>query len=162
LDRQIDRKQFRFVASGHGANWAVFGSFDKIRNNICAELSIAAVLLTLVTSLIGHWYLGGQLRKRIAYAEEDLARWQKEFNENAGKPTPWPSTKRIDNCAKVFRFAKMSLPIVGGVLFVIGFFTQPNAQKDESHSVSPTSPTPAALSSPSAISSIVGAQPTPR
>jgi hypothetical protein len=132
-----------------GANWAVFGSFDKVRHNRWAGLSIAAVLLTLVISLIGHWYLGEALRKRIAYAEKDLARWEREFHENADKSTPWPSTKRIDNWAWIFRLAKMSLPLIGGALFVIAFFTQ----KVESASGSSASPTPTPLSSPSATAS---------
>jgi hypothetical protein len=33
-----------------GANWAVFGSVDKVRNNIWAELSIAAVIFSLVSA----------------------------------------------------------------------------------------------------------------
>jgi len=159
---KLTESSFALSLAVIGANWAVFGSFDKVRNNIWAELSIAAVILTLVISLIGHWYLGGLLRKRIAYAEQDAARWQKEFNENAGKSTPWPSTPAIDNWANAFRFAKMSLPVLGGAFFVIAFFTQPKAQKDESHSGSSASPVPVALSSPSATTSTVRAQPSPR
>ena len=56
-----------------GANWAVFGSVSKLLSNIWAELSIATVILSLGISLIGYWYLGGQLRVRIAYAEQDAA-----------------------------------------------------------------------------------------
>jgi hypothetical protein len=132
-----------------GANWAVFGSFDKVRHNRWAERSLAAVLLTLVISLIGHWCLGEALRRRIAYAEKDLARWEGEFNENTGKSTPWPSTKTIDDWAWIFRLAKVLLPLLGGVCFVIAFFTQ----KVESPSGSSATPTPAALSSPSATAS---------
>lgn len=158
---KLTESSFALSLAVIGANWAVFGSFDKVLSNIWAGLSIAAVLLTLVISLIGHWYLGEQLRKRIAYAEEDAARWQKEFNENAGKSTPWPSTKTIDNWAWVFRLARMSLPMLGGALFVIAFFTQPQVQKDESHSGSSASPMPA-LTSPPATTSTVTAQPSPR
>jgi hypothetical protein len=111
---KLTESSFALSLAVIGANWAVFGSFDKVRNNIWAGLSIAAVLLTLVISLIGHWYLGEQLRKRIEHAEEDAARWQEEFNENADKSTPWPSTKWIDNWAWVFRLAKMSLQMLGG------------------------------------------------
>jgi hypothetical protein len=117
-----------------GANWAVFGSVDRLLNNIWAEMSIAAVILSLVIGLIGNWLLGGLLRKRIAYAEEDATRWQKEFTEDAGKSTPWPSTPMIDRLAAVFRFAKMSLPVIGGACFLIALFIQPTAQKGESHS----------------------------
>jgi hypothetical protein len=149
---KLTESSFALSLAVIGANWAVFGSFDKVRNNIWAGLSIAAVLLTLLISLFGHWLLGELLRRRIAYAEDNAARWQEEFNENASTSRPWPSTKTIDNWAWVFRFAKMSLPILGGAFFVVAFFTEPKGQKDESHSGSSPSPTPA-LSSPLATAS---------
>ncbi len=105
-----------------GANWAVFGSVDRLRSNIWAEMSIAAVILNLVISLIGNWWLGGLLRKRVEYAEQDATRWQKEFTENAGKSTPWPSTQTIDCLAIVFRFAKVFLPVIGGACFLVVLF----------------------------------------
>jgi hypothetical protein len=117
-----------------GANWAVFGSVDKILSNICAEISIAVVILSLAISLIGSGCLGMLLRKRVEYAEQNTKRWQKEFAEHAGKSTHWPSTKTIDHWAMAFRIAKISLPVIGGAFFVFALFTQPKAQKNESHS----------------------------
>ena len=131
-----------------GANWAAFGSIDKVLNNTCAEISIAAVILSLVFSLIGNWYLGGLLRKRIAYAEQDAARWHQEFTENAGKSTPWPSTEWIERLAAGFRFLRTFLPVIGGVFFLIAFFTQPKAQKHESQPGSVTTSTQRAQPSP--------------
>ena len=128
-----------------GANWAVFGSVNKVLSNIWAELSIAAVISNLVISLIGNGWLGRLLRQRIEYAEQDPTRWQREFNENAGKSTPWPSTQTIDCWSGIFRLAKIFLPVIGGAFFLIALFTQPKAQKDESHSGSSASPTPAAV-----------------
>jgi hypothetical protein len=51
--------------------------------------------------------------QRIEYTEEDQIRWQKEFNENVGKSTHWPSTKKIDYWAGAFRFATVfhTLPL---------------------------------------------------
>jgi hypothetical protein len=126
---KLTESSFALSLAVIGANWAVFGSVDRVLNNIWAELSIAAVILSLVISLIGHWFLGGQLRKRIAYAEQDTARWQKEFNENAGKSTPWPSTERIDRLAAQFRFLKTFLPVLGGSLFLIALFTIGRGQR---------------------------------
>jgi uncharacterized membrane protein YphA (DoxX/SURF4 family) len=158
---KLTESSFALSLAVIGANWAAFGSVDKVLNNIWAEVSIAAVILSLTISLIGHWYLGGQLRKRIAYAEQDAARWRKEFNENAGKSTAWPSTQTIDDWAKVLRFAKMFLPVLGGACFLIALFTQPKVQKDEAHFGSPASPTPALSSSP-ATTSTVRAQSSPQ
>jgi hypothetical protein len=132
-----------------GANWAAFGSVDKILNNICAELSIAAVILSLALNLIGNGLLGRLLRKRIEYAEQDPKRWEKEFKENTGKSTHWPSTQGIDGWAGFFRLAKISLPVLGGAFFLIAFFTQPSAQRDQSVSRLPASPRAAPLATPS-------------
>jgi hypothetical protein len=108
-----------------GANWAVFGSVDKILNNICAEISIAFVMLNLVISLIGNAWLGRLLRQRIDYAEHDRTRWEKEFVTKADKVTPWPYTQTINCWGAVFRIAKIFLPIIGGAFFLIALFTQP-------------------------------------
>ncbi len=125
---KLTESSFALSLAVIGANWAVFGSVDKIRNNIWAELSIAAVILSLGIGLIGHWLLGGQLRKRILYAEQNGARWQNEFDENLGKSTPWPSTERIDHSAALFRFLKTFLPVLGGALFLIALFTMGRGQ----------------------------------
>ena len=71
------------------------------------------VILSLGISLIGYWYLGGLLRARIAYAEQNAARWRDEFTENDGKATAWPSTERIDSLARRFRFLRTFLPVIG-------------------------------------------------
>jgi hypothetical protein len=94
---KVTESSFALSLAVIGANWAVFGSVDKILNNIWAELSITAVILSLVISLIGNGLLGRLLRQRIAYSEQDPTRWREEFNENASKSSPWPSTQKIDN-----------------------------------------------------------------
>jgi len=119
---KLTESSFALSLAVIGANWAAFGSVDRLLNNIWAETSMAAVILSLVISLIGNWWLGGLLRKRVAYAEEDAAQWQKEFTENAGKSTHWPSTPTIDCSAAVFRFAKIFLPLIGGACFLIALF----------------------------------------
>ena len=141
-----------------GANWAVFGSVDKILNNICAEISIAAVILNLVISLLGSGWLGLLLRRRIVYAEKDAPRWEKQFHENKGKSTYWPSTRTIDWSAFMLQAVKILLPVTGGIFFLVALFSQPKPQKDESHFGSLASPTPSTLSLPSATASIEGAQ----
>ena len=157
---KLTESSFALSLAVIGANWAVFGSADKVLNNICAEISIALVISSLVISLIANGWLGRLLRQRVDYAEGNMTRWQKEFNENAGQSTHWPSTKTIDNSAKFFRLAKIFLPVFGGAFFLIAFFTQPEAQKDESHSGSSPSSTPAVLSSPPGTASTVKAQPS--
>jgi len=145
-----------------GANWAVFGSVDKVLNNIFSEISIAAVISSLAFSLVGNGWLGWLLRKRVAYAEQNPPRWQREFDEDTGKSTPWPFTHAIERSAMVLPAAKIFLPVIGGAFFLIALFTQPKAEKDKSHSGSSVSRTPAVLSSPPATTPTVTAQPSPR
>jgi cell division septation protein DedD len=134
-----------------GANWAVFGSVNKILENSWAKWSMAAVILSLVLSLIASWLLGELVRGRIEYAEENPARWQKEFNASIGNSSPWPLTPRIHWLAWIFRMAKIFLPIAGGTLFLVALFAQPKTQNNQSHSVSSALATPSALSSPSEV-----------
>jgi len=147
---KLTESSFALSLAVIGANWAVFGSVDKVLNNIWAELSIAAVILSLVISLIANGWLGRLLRKRVEYAEQDQKRWQEEFNENVGKLTPWPYTKGIDRLAGYFRVAKVILPVLGGACFLIALFAHPKAEKEQSHSGLPASPTPSvAVGAPS-------------
>jgi len=128
---KVTETSFALSLAVIGANWAVFGSVDKLLNNIWAELSIATIILSLGVSLIGYWYLGGQLWARIAYAEQDAARWRDEFTRNVGKATPWPSTKWIDRLAARFRFLRTFLPVVGGALFLLLFSLSPRFKKPD-------------------------------
>jgi hypothetical protein len=45
---KLTESSFALSLAVIGANWAVFGSVDKVLNNIWAELSIAAVILSLL------------------------------------------------------------------------------------------------------------------
>ncbi len=155
---KLTESSFALSLAVIGANWAVFGSVDKILNNICAEISIAAVISNLVISLLGSGWLGLLLRRRIAYAEENVPRWEKQFDDNKGKSTYWPSSRTIDWSAFALQAAKILLPVIGGVFFLIALFSQPKPQKDESHFGSSASPTSAALSSPSATAPVLGTQ----
>jgi hypothetical protein len=109
-----------------GANWAVFGSVDRVFSNPWSEVSIGTVILNLVLNLFGYWMLGGMLRKRLVYAQEDPKRWEKEFREEYGKSTPWPSTSRIDRWAGALRSVRTFLPAIGGACFLIALFFHAN------------------------------------
>jgi hypothetical protein len=114
---KVTESSFALSLAVIGANWAVFGSVDKLLTSLWAELSVAAVILNLVISLLGNAWLGRLLRQRIAYAEQNPKRWQAEFDKNASKSTPWPSTQDIDDWAGRFRLAKIWLPAIGGGFF---------------------------------------------
>jgi hypothetical protein len=145
---KLTESSFALSLAVIAANWAVFGSVDKIRDNVWAELSIAFVILSLGMSLIGNGWLGHLLRRRIEYAEKNQARWQKEY-QNATKSRYWPSTEKIDRLAERFRSAKIVLPVIGGAFFLIALFSQPSARIDQSAARLPASPTAVPLAAPS-------------
>jgi hypothetical protein len=101
-----------------GANWAVFGTVDKVMQNLYARASIAIVLIGLGINLIGTKLMSEQHRARVEYAEADPARWEREFKETHGRNDPWPYTKKIETLGRRLRFAKTWLPILGGALFL--------------------------------------------
>jgi hypothetical protein len=116
---KLTESSFALSLAVIGANWAVFGSVDRVLSNPWSEVSIAAVILSLVLNLFTDWKLGGMLRQRIAYAQEDPTRWEKEFKEASGTSIPWPSTARIDRWATALRVVRTFLPTVGGACFLI-------------------------------------------
>jgi uncharacterized membrane protein YphA (DoxX/SURF4 family) len=110
-----------------GANWAVFGSAERVLNNLWAELSIMAVLIALALNLLGAHLLGHLHKKQRDYAEEDPTRWKHEFSKFTKTLNPWPFTRWIERWAFCMRCVKTLLPIIGGILFLIAFFTTPKA-----------------------------------
>lgn len=105
-----------------GANWAVFGSVDKILTSFWCKASVLLVILSLALSSLGAKMMGEWHRKRIDYAETDPTRWSTEFGDTAGKRDPWPFTTAIESAGKVLRFGKAWLPLVAGACFLVALF----------------------------------------
>jgi hypothetical protein len=101
------------------ANWAVFGSVDKILTNFWSKLSVALVVVGLGLIVAGAKWMGELHQKRIDYAESDPSRWKAEYTEASGKRDPWPFTSVIERVGRVTREAKTWLPLLAGVLFLI-------------------------------------------
>jgi hypothetical protein len=101
------------------ANWAVFGSVDKLLNNFWSMLSVSLVIVGLGLSVVTAKWMGELNRARIDYAETDLSRWEAEFRENARKRVPWPFTRSIESLGRAMREARTWLPLIAGVSFFI-------------------------------------------
>jgi hypothetical protein len=129
---KITESSFALSLAVIGANWAVFGSVDRVLNNFWSELSIATVVTSLAISLLGAWKLGEMLRARAFYAEADRGRWRREFDENSGKETPWPFTKTIDGLGTFLRWTRTFLPVLGGVFFLLALFLDSSSHKQSS------------------------------
>lgn len=101
------------------ANWAVFGSVDRVLGNAWAKYSLFLVLLSLGISLAGSKLMSEMHRSRYEHAEGDPERWKKEFRDVMGKRDPWPFTHGIEFLGRVLRECKTWLPLAGGLLFLI-------------------------------------------
>ena len=101
------------------ANWAVFGTVDKLLGSFWAQLSLGLVILTLLFAVFGAKRMGELHRNQVDHAESDLARWQAEFTQNEGKQVAWPFTKGIEQLGHVMRWVKAWLPVLAGIAFLI-------------------------------------------
>ena len=101
------------------ANWAVFGSVDKLMGNRWAKISVVLVVIGLALSVAGAKWMGELHRGRIDHAETDRARWNVEFKLTAGKRDPWPFTAGIERLGRGMREAKTWLPLAAGVSFLM-------------------------------------------
>lgn len=102
------------------ANWAVFGSIERVLNNCWAKSSISLVMLGLGINLAGAWYMAELHRKAFDHAEASPKRWRQEFNTYSGSSNPWPFTKDIESLGRTLRKYKTLLPLGGGILFLVG------------------------------------------
>jgi hypothetical protein len=105
------------------ANWAAFGSVQKILSNIWAKSSLAIVIATLVLGLVGAKIMSELHRRRINYAGQDRSRWEKECAAALGRIDPWPFTKGIDVLGRCLREIKTWLPLLAGAFFLVALFT---------------------------------------
>ena len=101
------------------ANWAVFGSVDKILNNRWSQISIGLVVAALLLSVFGAKWMGELHRKQIDRAESNLEIWNSEFKQNAGKRVPWPFTSQIESLGRISREVRVWLPLLAGIAFLI-------------------------------------------
>lgn len=103
-----------------GANWAIFGSVHGILSNGWAKCSLILVLVTLATGVAGAWYLSEALRRRVAYAEENLDRWEREYEHATQKGVSWPFTRAIEGCGLLLRWIKSTFTLLSGLFLIIG------------------------------------------
>jgi hypothetical protein len=104
------------------ANWAVFKTTDDILKNRRSRASIALVILGMGCNLVATFLIGKSLSERGDYAEADLSRWQNEYSQNVGKPTPWPYSEGSIRLSRIARYIKLWVPILGGATFLVALF----------------------------------------
>lgn len=145
---KLTESSFALSLAVIGANWAVFGSLDKILGNRWSQFSIATVILALSLNSIGYKRLIDALRAQIRYAEADRGRWKKEFEQSLTVPGDWPYTAKIASVAQFHRACRMWLPLLGGLLFLIALFVAPHPATPRDTSKPPTQASAQPNSSP--------------
>ena len=105
-----------------GAVWAVFHDKDAVLGNHYARLAVAAAVAGVMVNLLGAKILVDEHFRRIEHAESNLDVWEKEWNENTGKPTDWPFGKLIRRSALTFRQLRFAIPTLAGALFLLSLF----------------------------------------
>jgi hypothetical protein len=120
---KLTDSSFEFSLALIGANWAAFGSVQKLLTNGWARASLALVIASLALSLVGARLMGELHRHRVAYAGADPDRWERECAAALGRTDPWPFTKGIERLGQCLREVKTWLPLVAGALFLLGLFT---------------------------------------
>ena len=101
------------------ANWAVFGSVERIGSEPLAELSVACVVVSLGLNVLGAKAMSELLRARVELAERNPGRWEDEFRRTGGCADPWPYTSGIERLGRGMREMKTWLPVLAGVLFFL-------------------------------------------
>lgn len=105
-----------------GANWAVFGSVDKVLHNVPSELSLLCVILGLGINLVGVKYLAEAHSEQVGVGECDHRGWEAKFLATLGKPDPFPYTEKIVKLARFLRECRVWLPLLGGIFFLVALF----------------------------------------
>jgi hypothetical protein len=105
------------------ANWAVFGSLQRVFSSCWAKTSLSLVVLCVASNLVGAKVMGELHKKRADYAAEDLERWNRAYEASIGRRDPWPFTVGIEILGRVLREIRTWLPLLGGVAFFIALFT---------------------------------------
>lgn len=103
------------------ANWAAFGSVQKILSNRWSKYSLGLVIVTLGLNLFGAWCMGELHQKRIDYAA-DSDRWEKECAAALSHKGTWPFTKKIVCLGFSLRIVKTWFPLAAGALFLLALF----------------------------------------
>jgi hypothetical protein len=101
------------------ANWAVFGSVERVLQNAWSKLSIIVLILGVAIGLFGAWRMGEMHRLLWTKAENDPEWWQREYEAAAGTNKTWPFTSQIESFGDTLRKIKLAAPLLGGLLFIV-------------------------------------------
>lgn len=89
--------------------------------------SLGIIFASLAFGLITSYWLSELHRCAYYNAENDWAAWEsrfKKYRRGEIKNDPWPATAQIEYVNFVTRIAKTGLPLIAGLILVVGAFRQ--------------------------------------
>jgi hypothetical protein len=104
------------------ANWVVHGGVDKIFNNPWAKGSMVVVFAFLGLNILLTRLMIREFYNRLEYAEEDMDKWDTDYERIKNNPGSFPYTKSIANLGVFLRALKTWAPIIAAVLFICSLF----------------------------------------
>jgi hypothetical protein len=119
----LTKGSFELSVALIAANWAVFGSVERILKNFWSKGSILLVVVNLALSLRGARLMSEWLYRRWKEAQTDPEKWLNEWQEAARTDKPWPFTQDLESLGKMLRFFKTWLPLLSGLFFLFGLLS---------------------------------------
>jgi hypothetical protein len=121
---RVTETSFHLSLAVIAANWAVFGSLQRILANPWSKLSLALVIIGLASSLAGAKWMSELHLHRFDYASSDPGRWNREARDALGRRDPWPFTPAIERLGRILRESKTWLPLLAGLAFLLALFAR--------------------------------------
>ena len=103
------------------ANWAVYGSADKILSNKLAVLSMIIIILFLGINLLCIGWVTKLYEDRCYYANDNKDRWKEEYDNRENLPA-WPYTIFMERLGDFKHLLNIFAPVVAGVIFIVSLF----------------------------------------
>jgi hypothetical protein len=127
---RVDAFSIQFCYALIAANWALFESTKGILSNPYATWSLVLVLFTLGATLLTNTLITAALARRVDGAYKNEAKWNQEYEDaKRTHDIVWPYTRFILWGADLVRWGKTVLPLVAGVLLLLGIICRNNPPK---------------------------------
>lgn len=129
----------QFALALMAANWALHGTHSAILDNPWSKWSMAVALGYLALTLLLLWLMVFVSGKRHRYADENKARWAREFDEYAEGAHAWPYTRGMERIGYSMHRLHFWGPMLSGILLLVSVFATPGpnrgvAQPDQRNS----------------------------
>jgi hypothetical protein len=116
----LTRRSFELSVALLGANWAIFGTVDRVLSNPWSKASILLVGVNLGLNLVVALAMSEMHYHRWEEAEQEPEKWRRAWQEAAHTKSRWPFTKSIECLGRMLSWCKAVLPIASFASFLVG------------------------------------------